>query len=92
VRVFVCVCVGVCVCVTVITYTQYARVSVCVYVCVRVCVCVCVFGGREGGEGGLLQTRPDMGWLRLVGSLQLGFFCKRAYIKDNILQKRPIVL
>jgi len=34
-----------------------------------------------------------MGWLRLVGSLEVQvFFAKESYKKDDILQKRPIIL
>jgi len=35
----------------------------------------------------------DMGWLRLVGSLKVKvFFAKEPYKRDDILQKRPIIL
>ena len=35
----------------------------------------------------------DMGWLRVVGSLQLQVsFAKEPYKKDDILQKRPTIL
>jgi len=34
-----------------------------------------------------------MGWLRFVGSLKLKvFFAKDPYKRDDILQKRPIIL
>ena len=34
-----------------------------------------------------------MGWLRLVGSLKLQVsFTKEPYKRDNVLQKRPIIL
>jgi len=34
-----------------------------------------------------------MGWLRLVGSLKLYvFFAKEPYKREDILQKRPIIL
>jgi len=34
-----------------------------------------------------------MGWLRLVGSLKLQVsFAKESYKRDDILQKRPIIL
>jgi len=34
-----------------------------------------------------------MGWLRLVGSLELYVsFAKETYKKDNILQKSPVIL
>ena len=34
-----------------------------------------------------------MGWLRLVGSFELQvYFAKRPYKRDDILQKRPIIL
>jgi len=36
---------------------------------------------------------PDMGWLRLVGSLKLWVsFAKELYERDYTLQKRPIIL
>jgi len=36
---------------------------------------------------------PPMGWLRLVGSLKLQVsFVKETYKRDDILQKRPIIL
>jgi len=39
----------------------------------------------------LLFTHPDMGWLRLVGSIKLQVsFAKEPYKRDAILQKRPI--
>ena len=35
----------------------------------------------------------SMGWLRLVGSLKLQVsFAKETYTRDDILQKRPIIL
>ena len=35
----------------------------------------------------------DMGWLRLVGSLKLYVsFAKEPYKRDDILQKRPVIL
>jgi len=35
----------------------------------------------------------DMGWLRFVGSLKLQVsFAKEPYKRDDILQKRPIIL
>jgi len=64
--------------------------SVCVreskYVCVYVyeeCVCT-----KETP-----MHRLTMGWLRLVGSLKLLVsFAKEPYKRDNILQKRPMIL
>ena len=39
------------------------------------------------------SSRYDMGWLRLVGSLELWVsFAKDFYKRDYILQKRPIIL
>jgi len=45
----------------------------------------------------LAHTLPPpfmcMGWLRLVGSLKVKvFFAKEPYKRDDILQKRPIIL
>jgi len=41
----------------------------------------------------ILNKHIDMGRLRLVGSLKLwGFFAKEPCKKDNILQKRPMIL
>ena len=35
----------------------------------------------------------DMGWLRLVGALKVQVsFAKEPYKRDDILQKRPIIL
>jgi len=35
----------------------------------------------------------DMGWLRLVGSIKLYvFFAKEPYKRDDILQKKPMIL
>jgi len=35
----------------------------------------------------------DMGWLRLVGSIKLYVsFAKETYKRDDVLQKRPIIL
>jgi len=40
-----------------------------------------------------LVSRIIMGWLRLVGSLELYVsFAKETYKKDNILQKSPVIL
>jgi len=60
-------------------------IFVCVcYICV--CVCVCVLKTHVTWE-----ARGAMGWLRLVGSLNLWVsFAKEAYKRDYILQKRPI--
>jgi len=39
------------------------------------------------------HTHMHMGWLRLVGSLKLYVtFAKEPYKRDDILQKRPIIL
>jgi len=39
------------------------------------------------------KTSCDMGWLRLVGSLKLYVsFAKEPYKRNDILQKRPIIL
>jgi len=40
-----------------------------------------------------LHVDPYMGWLRLVGSLELQVsFAKEPYKRDYVLQKRPIIL
>jgi len=40
-----------------------------------------------------LRVERAMGWLRLVGSLKVKvFFAKEPYKRDDILQKRPIIL
>ena len=41
----------------------------------------------------ITQVSDTMGWLRLVGSLKLQVsFAKEPYKRDDILQKRPIIL
>ena len=64
----------------------------CVCVCVRACVCVSVLICK----GVYKEDTPregTMGWLRLVGSLKLQVsFAKEPYKRDDILQKRPIIL
>ena len=55
---------------------------------------------KLGARLDLYQTSPansvkllSMGWLRLVGSLKLQVsFAKEPYKRDDILQKRPIIL
>ena len=55
------------------------RVCACVYLYIHVCVWRCEFA--------------SMGWLRWVSSLKLqASFAKEPYKRDDILQKRPIVL
>jgi len=63
-----------------ICYTHvYAYVDA--YTYTYVCIHVCVY------------RIPGMGWLRLVGSLKLQVsFAKEPYKRDDILQKRPIIL
>jgi len=40
-----------------------------------------------------LATKFTMGWLRLVGSVKLQVsFAKDPYKRDDILQKRPMIL
>ena len=40
-----------------------------------------------------VHTYVHMGWLRLVGSLKLQVsFAKETYKRDDILQKRPMIL
>ena len=41
----------------------------------------------------VMHTTVYMGWLRLVGSIKLYVsFAKKTCRRDNILQKRPIIL
>jgi len=41
----------------------------------------------------LLTSQFKMGWLRLVGSIKLQVsFAKEPYKRDDILQKRPVIL
>jgi len=41
----------------------------------------------------LSRIISDMGWLRFIGSLKLSVsFAKEPYKRDDILQKRPIIL
>ena len=42
---------------------------------------------------GCIHSGGMMGWLKIVGSLQLYVsFAKEPYKRDDILQKRPIIL
>ena len=38
------------------------------------------------------QTSTHLGWLRLVGSFKLQVYAKEPYKRDDILQKRPIIV
>jgi len=39
------------------------------------------------------RAQTHMGWLRLVGSLKLQiYFAKKPYKRDDILQKKPVIL
>jgi len=52
------------------------------YVCMYACMCV-----------HSIMSNTSMGWLWLVGSIKLYVsFAKEAYKRDNILQKRRIIL
>ena len=47
----------------------------------------------NGDRRDAYTTRHTMGWLRLVGSLKVQVsFAKEPYKRDDILQKRPIIL
>jgi len=51
----------------------------------------CYFSQRN--DDVLVQIVPYMGWLRWVGSLKVQVsFAKETYKRDDILQKRPIIL
>jgi len=79
-----------CVCVSVYHVTEY-----CLCVCgsvSSVCLCVCISGGSEFSVC-LCVCISRMGWLRFVSSLKLQVsFAKEPYKRDDILQKRPIIL
>ena len=65
---------------------KYTYICECMYMfwCVRVCVCLqlCVCHRSIG-----------IGWLRLVGPLQIWVsFAKEPYKRDYILQKRHVIL
>ena len=63
-----------------------------VYYSVLQCVAVCcsVLACAPGVKG---YRQQDMGLLRLVGSLKVKVsFAKEPYKRDDILQKRPIIL
>jgi hypothetical protein len=57
-----------------------------------VCYKTCVWRLRACWMGKVV-TADAMGWLRLVGSLKLQvYFAKEPYQRDDILQKRPVIL
>jgi len=62
--------------------------------CLR--TCVWMSSGHYGTQPFVTLPyvgRYTMGWLRLVGSLKLEVsFAKEAYKRDDILQKRPMIL
>ena len=90
------------------TRTQKALVLyVCIIICMSNVFYVCVFWHRHERtrtQKALVlyvcilickdtDTKGIMGWLRLVGSLKLQVsFAKEPYKRDDILQKRPIIL
>jgi len=56
------------------------------------CMCVCAYVYPHNSWQ-FEEERPGMGWLRLVGSLKLQVsFAEEPYKRDDILQKRPIIL
>jgi len=78
---------------TAINVYEYARGGKCVY------MFGCTYAGiREmkmqmEKEDRHMRKKKDMGWLRLVGSLKLQVsFAKEPYKRDDILQKRSIIL
>ena len=63
-----------------ITIYIYTNMSITIYLCtcMKRSISICII---------------HMGWLRLVGSLKLYVsFAKELYKRDDILQKRPIIL
>jgi len=86
----VCVCVYVCACVRVCVFAcvcvrererQRERESVCVQFCAKIAC------------NHLRKSSPHMGWLRLVGWIKSYVsFAKKPYKRDDLLQKRPIIL
>ena len=94
VSVWMCECVCVCVC---IYACVCARACECACACVCVCVCVLLQTPRAllQTPRALLQTHTCtcMGWLHVAGSFKLQVsFATEPYKRDNILQKRPIIL
>jgi len=101
----VCACVSVCACVRVCVYVcVYVCVCVCVCACVCVCVCVFVFVCVRASRTDLhTLLRVDMlrrsceGHIYGVATISrllqiIGLFYKTAYKRDDILQKRPVIL
>ena len=63
-------------------------VCMCVYARERVCACVSPLAKSKGGH-----VRVSVGWLQSVGSLKVKVsYAKEPYKRDDILQKRPIIL
>ena len=76
------VCIHVCIHVYVYVYI-FMYIYVCIYSCIYIYVCIHV----------PLHDLRHMGWLQSVASIKLYVsFAKEPYKRDNILQKRPIIL
>ena len=97
----VCVCVRVCVCVcerererekkcacVCACACACACMYMCVCACVRVCVCVCLYLSKYNEIDLYCYVVATIS--RLLKILIL--FCKRAFKKDNFLQKKPMIL
>jgi len=91
-----CVCMLCIVCDTCMCDTTHALVGVLYFAdtysrqasCLMCAIHVCVTSLMRISFSGL-----DMGWLRFVGSLNLQVsFAKEPYKRDDILQKKPIIL
>jgi len=90
----VCVCVSDCVCLLVCVCMS-ARVCMCActyaQICTYICLCRRVYGELIPAINSVCVRL--MGCLRLVGSFKLCvFFAKESYKRDDILQKRPMIL
>ena len=84
----------------------YIHIDVYIYIDVRIHIYIFVhIATRQGlihtniDRGEYIQIQPDarimlpMSWLRLVGSLKLWVsFAKKPYKRNQVLQKRPIIL
>jgi len=85
---YIYVCVYMCIHIYVFTNT-YVCIYIYIYIYIYIqdfhtlCVCVCIHA----------LEYVCMGWLRLVGFLKVKvFFAKEPHKRDDILQKRPIIL
>ena len=83
------------ICVYIFTYScMCACVNVCVS-CMRIYIhsCICTHIYKHTNAYTDTTSRYPICWLRPIGSLKVQVsFTKEMYKKDNILQKKPIIL